>query len=135
MWVLFKILSNKSFQEFILDLNRKDQLMDGIDSLGVSLDNYSPFSQTETVSYKGKTATKGAGNPIILLDTAEFYDSFSIELSGNAINISANPIKDDTNLFTEYGKDILGLTKENTEVLINSLRVKILKEIKRNIPN
>jgi hypothetical protein len=132
--VLFTILSDKTFQEFILDLNRKNQLMEGINSLGVSLREYSPFTPTETVSYKGKTASKGAGNPVILLDTAEFYDSFSIDLSGNAINISADPTKDDDNLFSLYGKEIVGLTKDSIELLITSLRVKLLKEIKDNLP-
>jgi len=43
--------------------------------------------------------------------------------------IAADDVKDDTVLTERYGIDILGLTEENTQVLINMIRQKYIKEL------
>lgn len=123
--IIFEILkTDRELQDRILDLNRMDQLFNkGIDSTGKLLSdiggNYSPF----TIEVK-----KGKGLPfahVTLFDTGEFYDSFELMVTQTFIDITANPIKDDTNLFTEWGKDILGLTEESKEILLDLLIPKI----------
>lgn len=128
------ILSDDSFSEFILDLIRKDQLMEGVDGLGVSLGEYSFNTPTSSKTYEGKTASKGKGNKVILLDTSDFYDSGKIDLLPKQFNILFDTEKDDKDLSEVYGQAITYLSDEHLEIVKNSLRVKILQEIKTNIP-
>lgn len=122
--IINEILSDKSFQEFIISLNTDKQLFEeGINSLDVSLESiggaYSPF----TVLIK-----KEKGQPtdrVTLKDTGEFYDSFRITLNPTDFELDADPNKDDTNLFKEWGEDIVGLTDENLQLVIDVFREKL----------
>ena len=84
--IVFEIYQDKEVQEFILDLNRKDQLFErGIDSLGKELDGYSPNTETRLNAdranlfrYKGSVKKKIAGEPAFLFDEGEFYESFKL---------------------------------------------------------
>lgn len=141
--ILFSILDNQEFKEFIRQLNLKDQLFEGIDSLGVELPPYSEGTQTildaereNTFSFEGETKKKIAGQPIFLLSSQEFYDSVTIEITLNSIIFDGNPIKDDgTNLFREYGEEILGLTDENVEKLIQKINEVIVFKILETVTN
>ena len=132
--IIQQIILNNNFQEYILDLNRRDQLFEGINSLGVELDSYSEFTEVllegdraNRFNYKGKSKKKLAGEPVFLFDTGEFYDSFTLEVNTDALIFDADPIKDDgTNLFNEFGSDILGLTPENTQKLVILLSEKVV---------
>lgn len=129
--LLHQIFLDENFQRFILDLNRREQLfLKGIDSLGVSLGEYSltteGLSQGQTFTFQGESKSKKAGDNIILFDTGEFYDSFEIKILKDGIQFDADPIKEGgDDLFQMYGKDILGLTEENTQILIDALREKL----------
>ena len=128
---LIGVLKEKRFQEMILDMNRSDQLFeDRVNSLGVSLADigggYSPATEQMnlgiTFSYKGKTHTKRAGDAPTLYDSGDFYESFTITFGADYFEINADPIKDDgTNLFQEWGEDVLGLTEENFDILIEAI--------------
>lgn len=130
--IIDSILNTVAFKEFIIDLNTEDQLFkDGINSLGVTLESiggsYSPF----TVVIK-----QGKGQPtdrVTLKDSGDFYKTFRVDITTDAIIIDANPIKDDTNLFSEWGEDILGLTDENLQLLINKLRDELSNAITQQI--
>lgn len=128
------VLSNRDLQKKILDLNRIGQLYDkGIDSQGVSLKDiggdhltasgYAPF----TISVKEAKGQRT--DHITLRDTGAFYESFFIVLGAEEFYIEANPIKDDTNLFREWGEDILGLTDESKEQLIQWIKDAIIPKI------
>lgn len=112
---IFKIvLDNRGIKGLVKHLNTEEQLYkERVDSLGERLGVYS--HATEKLS-KGR---KKAGEFINLFDTGEFYDSWKVEVKKEGIVINANPFKDDTDLFREYGIDILGLTDENLQILIN----------------
>lgn len=139
--IIQQIILNNNFQEYILDLNRRDQLFEGINSLGVELDSYSEFTEvllegdrSNRFNYKGKSKKKLAGEPVFLFDTGEFYDSFTLEVNTDALIFDADPIKDDgTNLFNEFGSDILGLTPENTQKLVILLSEKVVPFIQETI--
>lgn len=132
--IIQQIILNNKFQEYILDLNRKEQLFEGIDSLGVELDGYSDATETvleanrsNLFNYKGKSKKKLSGEPIFLFDTGEFYESFTLQVDREALIFDADPLKDDgTNLFDEFGDDILGLTEENIQKLVFLLGEKVV---------
>ncbi len=121
--IIFTILkTDKEMQKAILDLNRIDQLFNrGIDSNGRLLSDiggpYSPFTVTE-----GK---KKSPFIIDLHDTGVFYASFDLMVTFTFIEITADPFKEDTNLFEEWGKDIVGLTQESKDKLRAMLAPKI----------
>ena len=126
---IFKlVLDNRFIKELITHLNTDEQLgKDGTDSLGAQLGIYSPA--TEVIS-KGR---KKAGSHITLNDTGAFWDSWRVQVNEAFIDIDANPLKDDTNLFDEYGIDILGLTPENLEILIDESKKLYIQWLRRNL--
>jgi hypothetical protein len=131
--ILIAVLANPDLQKKILDLNRINQLFDkGIDSTGRKLSDiggdYSPF--TLDLAIKEGRPKKSADH-IDLHDTGEFYESFYIVLGGEEFEIKANPVKDDTNLFEEWGADIMGLTDESLAILsqfVKELMVPVIKQ-------
>ncbi len=126
--IINAILSDKNFQKFIISLNQNDQLFDlGIDSLGVSLGEYSDFTKVQ------KQSDGQRFDHITLLDTGGFYKSFTITVSGGGFIMDANPIKEDSNLFDDWGKEIVGLTKENLQIVIDAIRERILTKIREQI--
>lgn len=112
-----------------VDLNTDSQLFEqGIDSKGESLGEYSDVT-TEIKKAKGQRI-----DHITLKDTGKFYESFDAVKMPDAFTISADPIKEDTNLVEEFGADIIGLTSESREKLIvddiiPKTRAVVLKEI------
>jgi len=128
--VINTIIQRKEFKDYIIHLNTNDQLFDeGIDSLGVSLGEYSPFT---------KEAKKEKGLPfdrITLFDEGDFHQSWEVDatnLNADYFEIKADPIKEDgTNLFKEFGINVLGLTEENTSKLSNKLIEAIRIELLR----
>ena len=134
--VLLSILSDKDLQQFIIELNTKGQLFDkGIDSLSVSLGDYAATTIEGTVNFKGKKDKGQRFDHITLSDTETFYDSWVITLGGKSFlfKITANPNRGKSNLFDDFGEEILGLTKENLQIVIDAIREKILAEIRLQI--
>ncbi len=104
----WKFAIDVDLKKYIIKLNTIDQLFDdGIDSLGDSLGEYSPFT-VELKKIKGQPTDR-----ITLKDTGKFYKTFKIEVKNDSFFINANPIKEDNNLFDDFGYEIVGLTEEN----------------------
>lgn len=120
--------SDPAFKTYILDLIRNDQLFkEGIDSEGSIIGYYSQWTEM-------MNPDKRAGTPYTLKDTGAFYESMIIYIYDNLIEIDADPIKKDekgkeTNLFIEYGENIIGLTDENTEKVALILADKYRQQI------
>ncbi len=137
--IINAILKNKDFQQFIIELNTKGQptsqlFEDGIDSLNVSLGNYAGTTiEGVKGKFKGKREKGQRFDHITLEDTGEFYRSFKIKVSNGGFTITANPVKDDNNLFDDFGEEIVGLTKENLQIVIDAIREKILTKIREQI--
>lgn len=132
--IINDILSNKDFQKFIISLNQNDQLFEeGIDSLGVSLGSYSTATIEGTANFEGKKSKGQRFDHITLLDTGEFYKSFKITVTNGGFIMDANPVKEDGNLFDDFGKEIVGLTQENLQIVIDAIREKILTKIRKQI--
>ena len=126
---IFKlVLDNRFIKELITHLNTEEQLRkERVDSLGAHLGVYS--SVTEIIT-KGR---KKAGEFINLDDTGAFYDSWKVQVKEDRIIIDANPFKEDTNLFDEYGLDVLGLTDENLQIFINEAQKLYIQFIRKHL--
>jgi len=108
--------------EEILDLNRQ-QLWDGKQSDNNSIQGvYSKFTETisdgETFNFNGQNKRKIEGDVFFLKDTGDFFDTFKLTATKSDLTISANTIKDRTDLLI-YGKNLLGISPENTKKLEN----------------
>jgi len=129
--LLRNFVSIPAVQTFILDLNRRDQLFNkGIDSKNRALGVYTPF----TINSKQE---RGVPLPsdfhITLFDTGEFYSTFVIIPGKDFFEIDANPIREDTNLFDDFGEDIIGLNDENLQVLIDFFKETIQLRVREQL--
>lgn len=128
------LFQNAEFRKLVIDLNTKSQLYtDGIDSNGIKLSEY---TRNNGYSNYTKAIKEEKGQPtdrITLNDTGKFYKSFRIVFFDNSLQIVANPIKDDTNLFNEWGIDIVGLTEENMNIVISYAKIILLPYIKQQL--
>ena len=119
--IISNILKDEEFQRFIIDLNTEEQLFEkGIDSLGDSLGEYTDFTKV-VKGLKGQRI-----DHITLEDTGEFYKSFAIKVQNGGFLIVADGQKEDTNLLEEYGKEILGLTDENLQIVIDAIKDRLI---------
>ncbi len=115
-------------QNNIIKLNTIDQLFnDGIDSLGDSLGEYSPFT-VELKKAKGQPTDR-----ITLKDTGDFYKTFKVEVKDDSFFINANPIKDDNNLFDDFGSEIVGLTEDNQKKISKTILDNTIKYIRKQL--
>jgi len=123
-----KVLDNRFIKDLITHLNTIEQLQkDRTDSLGAHLGVYSAVTEVIT---KGR---KKAGEFINLDDTGAFYDSWKVQVKEDRIIIDANPFKEDTNLFDEYGLDVLGLTDDNLQIFINEAQKLYIQFIRKHL--
>ena len=118
-------------QKFILDLNRVDQLFNkGVDSKNRALGVYTPF----TINSKNE---RGVPVPsdfhITLFDTGQFYSTFVIIPGKDFFEIDAKPIREDSNLFEDFGEDILGLNDENLQILIDFFKETVVLRVKEQL--
>ena len=126
--VLLAMWKRNDTQDYIIELNTKEQLLnEGIRSDGSEIGEYTPYTK-QLKSEKGQRI-----DHITLNDTGEFYKSFKIVPSKKGFKITANPNKDDTNLFTEFGVDIVGLTKESVFKLLDFIEPMFTKELEKRL--
>jgi hypothetical protein len=105
-------------EAFIVNLNAEDQLFDhGINALGVSISDYMPYSPLtiEIKKEKGQPT-----NRVTLKDEGDFEGSFYVDVGKDSFEIKAADFKTH-DLMTKYGRQILGLTDENMQELINEI--------------
>ena len=123
IWV--SIADTQEFKDFVLERNTEDQLyLKGVDSTGKLLTN--PLGKTTyaplTVRLKKEKGGKAARvTNITLFDTGEYYESHKVTITPKGFEIDADPQKEDTNLFEEWGEDIVGLTDESLQKVITFL--------------
>jgi hypothetical protein len=129
------LIKKPEFTKLIIELNTFEQLHEkGIDSLGVSLGNYAATTIEGTAQFAGRAERGLRFDHITLFDTGDFYQSFKVIVRNNNDDfflIDADPQKEDTNLFQEWGEDIVGLTQESIDVLSAKLVVELQKELKK----
>ena len=143
--VLFQIIfKDNDVQNFILDLNVFEQLFkEGELSDGGLLPTYSTFSAQVNqggvfrfTNSQGQSfsRTKTQNDPIFLLESGEFYKSFKVKVLDDGFVIQADALKDDgTDLVERYGKEILGLTKESKNEIVQKILPMVIKETRKAI--
>ena len=100
---------------YIVDMNAEEQLFErGINRLGVEIMDYAPYSP---VTIEIKEALGQPTNRVTLRDEGDFESSFFLEVGDKQFEIKASDFKTE-DLIKKYGRQILGLTKENIAVLI-----------------
>lgn len=116
---LFKIVFDvPNVKQMIIEMNTQEQLFQkGVDSKGVPL-----MDIGGDYSFVTKDIKDFLGQPIdriTLKDTGDFYRSWTVRILADTIFIEADTIKDGDDLRQRWGNDILGLTDESKQKLIN----------------
>lgn len=115
---------------YIVDMNAEEQLYEqGINRLGVDIMDYAPYSP---VTIEIKKALGQPTNRVTLRDEGDFESSFFLEVGDKQFEIKASDFKTE-DLIKKYGRQILGLTKENIAVLIWQYIFPDLMEKAKNI--
>ena len=70
---------------------------------------------------------------ITLFDTGQFYSTFVIIPGKDFFEIDANPIREESNLFEDFGEDILGLNDENLQILIDFFKETVVLRVKEQL--
>lgn len=123
-----EIINDRGFEKFVTDIIKNDQLQEGIDGNGQIIGFYSPATEKIT------NGRKKAGEPYTLEDTGAFYDSFHIDPLSDGFEIDADAQKNFVdNLFDKYGEDIIGLTDESLQKVIEFTKEKFFSIIQRQI--
>jgi len=111
----------------------QDQLQDSIDEDGKGL--FSRKTQRGYYSEMTEQITKGkkqAGDPYNLKDTGDFYRSMFVDVALDSFFIDGDGQKSPKdNLFTDFGEGIVGLTSQNLDKLIDRLKIKYIKYVRK----
>ena len=112
-------------ESFLTDLNTEKQLFDkGIRSDGSNVEP--PYTQVT------KSIKRRKGQPVdrvTLKDKGSFYDRFKIDANQKRILFTSTDEKTDS-LVNKYGRNIFGLTNENTAVFARKI---VLPQLQRNL--
>jgi hypothetical protein len=130
--IFFQLWSDSKVEQYIIKLNTKgestSQLYNfGINSDGQSIGEYSDYT-IAVKSFDGQPTDR-----VTLYDTGEFYESFVVKPLKKGYKITANPNKEDSNLFQDWGENIVGLTDENTELLLAFIEKDFEKELEKRL--
>jgi hypothetical protein len=116
-WIFKKVLDVEPLKRKIIELNTERQLGDeGINALGRIIGLYSYATQFLS------GGRKRAGDPFTLNDTGAFWASFNVKVSQGFITIDADGNKGEDDILDKYGIDVLGLTDENLQILIEDAK-------------
>ena len=123
---------DKEVQEYVIEyLIQKHQLIDlGVNAKGNVIGRYSQL--TEQIN-----PTKRAGSHYTLFDTGEFFNSMFIKVMNDGFIVDADADKTNflgtTNLFEQYGNDIVGLTEESMTALKNEIKIRMIKYARKTL--
>lgn len=136
--ILFQIWSSGDVQDKIVALNTEgeqtSQLFElGEDSDGKSLGNYAPSTIEGTANFKGKKEKGQRFDHITLKDEGFFYASFRVTPLKRGFRITANPRRGDSDLFDDFGVEIVGLQKRNILVLLDHIEPLFNKEFEKRL--
>ena len=122
---VWTIAIDQETKEHIIQINTEDQLEeDGLFSDGTPTGEYSPL----TIFYKRRKGDRY--DHMTFKDTGQFYDSWEVRVDRDGLDINADgQVSADTNLFSVYGNNILGLTDENMFFFIEMVKENYIKII------
>ena len=134
--IFYSLWSDNKVQNYIIDLNTEGETTSQLYNLGIDAEgnvigsgNYAP----STIDYKLFGSGDSRIDHITLKDTGDFYETFKVKPNKKGFELTANPNKDDDNLFEIYGKEIVGLTKDNQKLLIGFIESDFNKELEKRL--
>ena len=122
---LTEIISDslKDNEESIIKLNQKQLLLgkraDGSDNL--------PYSR-DTITRRIKKGNPVKNSLITLYEYGDFHKSMLLKIDNKKFSIIATDSKTERILKTDYGKNVLGLTKDSFTILFKEVRPEIKKK-------
>lgn len=122
---LTEIISDslKDNEESIIKLNQKQLLLgkraDGSDNLPYSI---------HTITRRIKEGNPVKNNLITLYEYGDFHKSMLLKIDNKKFSIIATDSKTESILKTDYGKNVLGLTKDSFTILFKEVRPEIKKK-------
>jgi len=134
--IALEIAQTTTFKRLVITLNTEglptSQLFElGEDATGRTLESiggeYSPFT-IEEKKKKGQPTDR-----VTLKDTGEFYESFIVIPFKGGFRIEADTIKDGQDLQNSWGKEIVGLSPENIQIVKDFYINAIIQKVKKNI--
>jgi pimeloyl-CoA synthetase len=126
-FIITELSKDENLKDNIIYYNTYEQLYNkGIDSTGALI---TPLYSKKTFSIKTEKGQRT--DHVTLKDTGEFYDSFRVLNTPDGLLITADSIKDDTDLRERYGKEIIGLTDNSLAKVIKEARLKTVLILKK----
>ena len=129
--VMFAILSKSDVKQFIIILNTDEQLFKGIDSTDTTLESiggdYTPLTKDLKV-LKGLPIDR-----VTLFDEGDFYDSFIVIPDKTGFTIEADTLKAGYDLQERWGFNLIGLTDESKNELVEVIKNEIVDYIFKKI--
>lgn len=116
----------KDEERFILDTNREQLYNEGTTHQPQSLGQYA----ASTVQYKARTGQRY--DHVTLRDSGDFHASFFIVYESDKFTIYADDEKTAL-LVGRYGPEILGLTPDSLELLVNRLREAVVAQFRKKM--
>ena len=114
----------------IIELNVEQLYEYGINSLGISIDTYAPYSP---YTIKVKNEKGQPTDRVTLRDTGAFHKSFEVVVGPVDFYITATDYKTDM-LIEKYGEKIFGLIPQNkTELAQKYLYPAVMTEINKEL--
>ena len=131
--IIRQILSDRAILNWIEQANRR-QLFAGKNSLDVKLSDIGGGYSDLTLELHPEKQR----DVVNLYDTGEFHKSITVTVDTNLLQLDADPFKTDdngneTDLFEEWGEDIIGLNEENLQQLIEVIKTKLIIEILKQV--
>jgi hypothetical protein len=131
--IIKQILSDRAILNWIEEANRR-QLFSGKNSLDVKLSDIGGGYSDLTLELHPEKQR----DVVNLYDTGEFHKSITATVDTSLLQLDADPIKTDedgneTDLFSEWGKDIIGLNEKNLQQLIEIIKTKLIFEILKQV--
>lgn len=129
--VMFAILSKSDVKQFIVILNTDEQLFKGIDSTDDTLESiggdYTPLTKDLKV-LKGLPIDR-----VTLFDEGDFYDSFIVIPDKTGFTIEADTLKAGYDLQERWGFNLIGLTDESKNELVEVIKDEIVEYLFKKI--
>jgi hypothetical protein len=134
--IALDISRTSTFKKLVITLNTEglptSQLFElGEDSQGRRLDDigggYTLFTIYEKLKFNQPI------DRVTLKDTGEFYRTFDVIPFKGGFNIVADTLKDGEDLEDRWGDEIVGLNENNTNIIVEFYKERILEQVRRNI--
>ena len=126
--IAYEVAKRQDFQSEVIRINTQLQLFEkGQDSTGRELESIGGGYSPVTIEIK-----RSKGQPVdrvTLKDTGDFYKSFQVVPYKGGFEIKADPIKDDANLYVEWGEDIIGIQEDYKYIILDKYVEEIFKRI------